>query len=740
MFEGSLDAKILFVSDFLRPKEVEAKAILIGERQDIIVNALQSVGILASDYAFTVIHPGQANGAKITSFSQQDRIDAQRACKDLINQSKANVIVPLGDYALKFITGLDSIQKQHLSILPVRAEFGARKSIPFLHPETIQKSYNDVAYIRFGAMRLKEEMSSPLLNIPLRKFLLSLDLTFDEQVAYLENIIKTASEVSTDVETGNGTVNTVGLAISPYEAISIDSTTSGKTPAQFHKLWSLYKEIWESENIGKIAQNGLFEATWASMYGIHFNNLSFDTMWAMKFLNPCLERGLDNVGRIYTRYPYWKDDHSDWNNIRDWRSHLNYCAKDVTGQFAARENMQAALVARGLDKTFHNFIMKQFPIAHEMQTRGFRLDENMLEIMRENVNRDIESVTKSFDQGCVERLGYKVNTNSPKQLKVALKGLGMKLPTIQGKESTTKASLMKLKNKYPKEMIVREILKIDQLKKKTEEYLNFQYDDDKRIRCSFDLASDENGIWVGKKNIFDKGFDATQVPSIVKNCIIPDDGMVFIEYRLNQPEIRFIAVNAPDYKLQEMLAQCLDIPKYFASRLFKKDEALISRDQIKIANQVIKSANEMDAPKQFVEKCFARSSVFFQDAEAKRMIQMFFEEFPGCRSRIDRIKKEIYSKRMLTNPTRQIVYYDRLNDSLFRRALTFGPESYSNDLITNISLELSSIHGVEFVTRNKNSILVQVLTEKASDLVSLTYGSSVLDISVGDRWGKLDHV
>ena len=740
MFEGSKDAKILFVSDFLRSKEVESGSVLAGERRDILVNALNSAGVLASDYAFTTIHETAAKGNKVTGFDRDERIASQRRCKELINESKANVIVPLGDYALNFITGLSSAQKQHLSILPVKAEFGARKAIPLLHPETVQRSYEDVAYIRFGAMRLKEEMSATTLNIPERKFLLSLDLVFDEQVAYLESIIKNASEVSTDVETGNGYVNTVGFGISAAEAIAIESSHSGKTPAEFHKLWDLFLQIWSSNSIGKIAQNGLFEATWASMYGIEFNCLSFDTMWAMKFLHPTLERGLDNVGRIYTRYPYWKDDHSDWNNVRDWRSHLIYNCKDNTGQFAAKENMAKALKARGLDKNFYEFIMKQFPIAHEMQSRGFRLDESMLETMRYNANRDIEAVTDSFDRSCEERIGRKVNINSPKQVKDALKEMKIKLPTIKGKESTTKASMMKLKNKYPKEIIIRDMLKIDQLKKKTEEYLNFTYDPDRRIRCSFDLSSDENGVWVGKKTIFDKGFDATQVPSIVKNCIIPDEGKEFVQIRMNQPEIRFIATDAPDYKLTAMLNNYKDISRYMASKLFKKPEEIVSWNEIKIAGQVIKSCNEFDAPKQFVEKCFALSGVFFQDAEAKRMMQIFLEEFPGCRSRIERIKKEIYSKRMLKSGKREITYYDRINDALFRRALSFGPESYSNDTITELCLKLDLVPGVEFLTRNKNSVLLQIEADKIFDVFAVGIGKITFDVSVGNRWGSVKSV
>lgn len=740
MFEGQKESKVLFVSDFLRNKEAGSGKVLEGERRDILINALSSAGILASEYSMTVIHPTLGN--KKSSFSEEQRALAQANCKKIINESKANLIVPLGEYALKFITGLDGIQKHHLSLNRSKADFGGRKVLPLLHPETVQKNYSDVAYIRVGCRKIREEMNSTLLTIPERTFKLSLDLGFEEIVAYLENIIQTATEVSTDVETGNGHVNTVGLATSANEAIVIEAGPNRWKPHELYKLWDLFRQIWESESIGKIAQNGLFEAQWASIYGIHFRNLSFDTMWAMKFLHPTLERGLDNVGRIYTRFPYWKDDHSDWNNIRNWRDHLVYCGKDVAGQFAAKENMELALRANGLSDQFHNFIMKQFPIAHEMMSRGLRLDESMLSAMRHNANRDIEAITDSFDRQCNERFGKSVNINSPKQVKEALLQCGVKIPTAKGKETVGRGALMKLKNKHPKEMLIRDLIKISELRKKTDEYLNFEYDEDSRVRFSLDLASDENGLWVGKQTIFNKGFDPTSVPQVVKNCIIADEGKTFMEIRLNQPELRYIAEDAPDYKLKSMLTEYKDVGRYLASKIFRKPEELINRNELKIANQVIKSANEMHAPKQFVEKCFACSGVFYTDVEAKRFMQMFLEEFSGCRNRIERIRKLMYSKRMLEGKTRKITYYDRVNDSLVRRALSWGPESSANDEITNLLIQLNTYKEFEFVTRNSHSLLMQIPKDSihGSEGLSLSLAGKSYPMKIGDRWGSLDNV
>jgi hypothetical protein len=501
----------------------------------------------------------------------------------------------------------------------------------------------------------------------------------------------------------------------------------------------LINKIWCSQNIGKIAQNGLFEMTWASVYGIRFNNLSFDTMLAMKYLHPTLEKGLGNVGRIYTKYPYWKDDHSDWNNIRNWRLHLDYCGKDAIGQFAAKENMVNHLKANSQLDIFQNFIMSQIPLAFEMMSRGLRLDEGMLDTMRHNAFRDIAATQESFDAQCLERIGKKILLSSPIQVKNGLKHIGLKLPTSKGKETTSKSALMKLKNKYPKENIVRDMIKLAELKKKTEEYLNFDYDQDGRVRFSLDPSAEETGVWGGGRTIFDKGFDPTMVPNIVKNCVVSDTDKFFLELRLRHPYLHYLAEDAPDYKIGSMLKDNRDIAKYLAGRLFRKDEAMVNIKDMKVASQVIKSANEMDSPKQFVEKCFSRSGVFYSDTEAKRFMQIFFEEFSGCRARIDRIKKEMYSKRMLKSHTRQITYYYRVNDSLLRRALAWGPDSDSQDKIIQIAGFIKKDYSeIEFVCLNKSSLLIQGQQDELHQIAE--FASMWCKSLIGNRWGTLEEL
>ncbi len=727
------DAKILFINDFPRNNNNYEE---LGESQkEILINALNAAGILASDYCFISIHNSKPAGGKLSGFSRDEKLIAQGKTKLLILESKANVIVPLGEYALGFLTGLQGIYKQHLSVLSAKAEFGFKKVIPFLHPETVIKSYADVAYIRYGCVKLKREMMSAALNIPERKFLLSLDLSPDEQIAYLESILKNASEVSTDVETSKAGINTIGFAISPTEAISVQ-TEQAIPPESKEKIWELVSAIWKSENIGKIAQNALFEATWAHHYKTSLNNVTFDTMMAMRFLHPTLERGLDNVGRIYTPFPYWKDDHSDWNNIRNWRDHLSYNCKDTTGQFAAAIKMREALGSRL--NYFNQVIMKNYELSKDMMIHGIKLDLDKVSELKIKAEEEVKILKADFSLQCKQLLNKEINLNSPKQVKELLKAVGVKLPTVGGKETSSKSALLKLRTKYPKVHIIKDIIRIDDLVQKNEEYLNFNFDEDQRVRCSFDSSHSEDGVWHGRKTIFDTGFDLTKTPSVVRQCLIADEGKTLFEIKVDQPEIRFLAIDSLDEKMNELIQKRESLGKYIAARFYNKTEEFINPAQERLGFIAIKSSAYFESPRQFIEKAFARSQISLNPIEAKRIMDLVLQEFPGIRKRIDKVKKQLYSTRTISYRDHQITYYDRINDSLLRKALAWAPNNYAQRRTLHFALAVKYSSQMQILALGKEFCLVQGVQSDLNELLHLKTDDN--KIGFGDKWSRMSYV
>jgi DNA polymerase I-like protein with 3'-5' exonuclease and polymerase domains len=717
MLEGSLSGiKILFVSDFLRPDENALGVVLNDQRKSLIVNALNRAGVPESDYAFTVMYPFMPPGLNLSNVNEDQRVLARIACKKIINDSGANVIVPLGEHALNFITGLENINKQHCSILKVKAEFGDRKAIPLLHPEYVQRDYASQAYISFGCQRIKAESHSKNLELPDRKFLLSLDLSFEQIVDYLENKVLKAPELSIDVETGRGLVNTHGFAISPKEAIAIDVLPSSYTPAQYHKLWSLIAKVLESD-IPKLAQNALYESQWASLYGIRLQNVSFETMWAMKLLHPTLDKGLDNVGRIYTRQPYWKDDHSDWNNVRNWRDHLSYNCKDTCGTFEAKINMQADLEQRGLMPMFQNY-MKLFQKAQKMTNEGLKISSELLEAARKDTERDIEQIQARFDEQTQKRLDRKVNINSPKQIKEMLKEIGIKIPTKAGSETVNKEALAKLRKSNPKEELLKDLVKLSKLNSELDSYFNFNFDQDGRVRFSLDAVYNEFGEWGSSKNPFGSGFDLEMLPRKTKSCIVADEGCEFVEIRLNNFEQEYLALDSGDSRMIRLISAGDSISAHLAASLFNKAVGIINprSAEFRIASMVLSEAAYGVSARALATKLMAFHDKYVSEVEAKRFIGIVFELFPGLRKRQERIQYSIRTTRRLKNLLgREIVFYDRINDDLFKKAYQWGFRSLQADVLNNLITSAD----LPVVALNSRSVLVQAGSlEEAYEIIS----------------------
>ncbi len=765
MFEGNTEAKVLIVSDFLRIQENAEQTVLAGERKTLLQNALRRAGIVDSDVAWTVIHPSCPPGGKDLKRLTSDLSADRHRCHTDINASKANVIVPLGNYALEFITGLDSIDKQHCSILQVKAELGQRKAIPLFHTERVQREFSLTAYLSFGAVRIAKEMTSPKLDIPERKFLLSLDLNFSQVIDYLETVVKKAPLLSVDVETGSGFVNTVGFAISPLEAIAIETHPDHahfiKSDEQFHKLWQVINSIWSSQK-PKIAQNALFESQWASRYGIRLHNVVHDTMWCMKFLHPELEKGLANVGRLYTRRPYWKDDHSDWNNIRNWRQHLNYNCSDTCGTFEGYLNQRQALVDRKLDKLFYNYIMKFFPLIEEMCFNGLAIDENVLDFLRKEADLELAGHNDSIAREFLERTGRLVNLRSPKQLQAALKEIGIQLPTKvdkktkETKETADKKALTKLKRKYPSEPIIGHLIESSRINKLKTSYLDFQYEADKKIRYSIDPCGTETGRFSAYCDPWGNGFNPQTVPKkIRKFAISSDPNEVLVQIDLKQAESRYVAYEAPEPKLIEMLESGRDVHSYVASGIFKKAEEMVNKNERQLGKKSGHAANYGVGPRTFAEACLVEMGIVLTEQEARRIIDGYYQVFPGIRRRQANIQAEVRKTRCLTTPIGRVRhFYGRMNDQLFREAYAHSPQSVIPDITNHLMLYLDKkFPWIKWLLQVHDSLLMQVprgsqkqLWEASIDYakwhpeIILAGGKLIIpiDMEVGNNWLNME--
>jgi DNA polymerase-1 len=150
---------------------------------------------------------------------------------------------------------------------------------------------------------------------------------------------------------------------------------------------------------------------------------------------------------------------------------------------------------------------------------------------------------------------------------------------------------------------------------------------------------------------------------------------------------------------------------------------------------------------------------YITEDEAKRIIQTYFEVFPGIRRRQENIRKAIQTRRMLKTPIgRERHFYGRMDDSTFREAYSYCPQSVIPDITNHLMLKLwdeKDYLDCEFLLQVHDSLLLQAPPERVEEIAALAKDLSAwhpeiqlaggkllipVEVEVGDRWGKMETI
>lgn len=742
IIEGLLSARILILTSQAGINERAEKLVVAGHNRETLLNTLRRVGLTSADYCLLYA-------------TDTAEIEAR------VKESMANVIVTMDDKVLQILTGLDSSDKQHCSVLLTTATFGKRKVIPVLPLARIMKKYSDVAYLTVGFMKAKVESATPEYLVPDRTFVLAEN--YQTAVQYLQDCVVKAPELALDIENSNGQINCVGFATSPTEAVAIRTTMDCYSKEDYFKLWKLMASVIES-NVPKFLQNFIHEQMYFSAYGIYQRNVSHDTMICMKFLHPEFEMGLHNVGRLYTPYPYWKDDNDDWNNVQDWERHLTYNCKDTTATFAATIAQRLALKDRGLWDLYYNYQHRFNGPITEMCTNGLLLDPVEHARQREEALTKIQHHQQNITAAFSSKLNRVVNTRSPLQMKNALKDMGFKMFTKRDKktgnekETADKKALIKMARKYPKETLFKELIELTKLNKQFSSYIDFGYDQkNSKVRYSINGHGTETGRWSCYTDAWGKGFNAQTIPKKSRGMFIAAPGCSLIQIDLAQAESRYVAYESPEPELIRMLENREDVHKYVAAKIFHKEAGLVNDKERQLGKKSGHAANYGVGANTFAEAALVENDIFLTKQDAQRIINGYFMTFPGIAKRQQRIQQQIRNTKTLKTPIgRERIFYDRIGDTVFREAYAYCPQSVIPDITNHLMLFLyDNFEDLDFIIQVHDSLLLQYPTERCEEIVLAARDSDAwhpkiilpggqltipVDIEIGQRWNKLEKI
>ena len=710
--EGSFYSDIAIVGEFPGDEEVRCKRPFVGSNGKLLDDMLVRAGINRRECWITNVMKVKPPMGDFGCYYEDNarkkrRPELQLAVEELykelmlLNHGRGpNVVIALGTEALKATTGKDSVDKWRGSII----EREHWKVIPTYHPGFVLRMYWSRAIVEGDLKRAREESQTKKFIQPHYKF--HLEPSYSEVMEFLDRIEKNKLKVSFDIETVGQVVRCLGLAISSTEALSIPfsasrfrnhkggNTTvlfpSGSNSSDMSSYWSFDEEfhiirrlrqVMGDESIPKIAQNFQFDSSMLEReFGIVVRGLFIDTMILQHTCYSELPKGLDFLGSVYTRIPFWKDYDSS-SDLSTW----TYNLWDAVGTYEVSLKLEGEARELNVWRFYQNHAQPTALALTRCGNRGIKINVEA----RTKLKLELESKLEVIKGKIKEATGFDLNPNSPKQMKEFLYStLGMN-PKYKRKTGTITAdeeAIVSLMIAYPQHRVILElVLDYREKVKLISTFLSSNLTTDGRMRTSFNATGTVNGRISSSATLLDEGGNLQQVPrGDFRRLFIASDGKVLVKVDKSQAEARAVAWLSKDFRLiSRFLDPKFDIHRFNASIIYEVSEDQVSKPQRQQAKTSVHGANYR-AGVHVLSKVNKIPLV-----EAKRVLMKYRSGMPRLEPWWKEIEDELVASRMLRSPHGRLrVFFDRLGEDMYRSATAFLPQATIADDINEGLVEL----------------------------------------------------
>ena len=413
------------------------------------------------------------------------------------------------------------------------------------------------------------------------------------------------------------------------------------------KVVELFRPVYENESIMKVGQNIKYDLEVLMKYGINLKGQLFDTMIAHYLIQPELRHNMDYMAEVYLNYQTIHIDEligPKGKNQRSMRSLsptqvYEYAAEDADITLKLKNILEPKLKEANAESLFYEIEMPLVPVLAEMEMNGVLIDtESLKETSRLFTERLIE-----IERHIYELAGEEFNISSPKQVGDILFGkmqiIEKPKKTKTGQYVTSEEVLQQLRHKHP---IVDEILNFRGLKKLLGTYVDalpkLINPQTGHIHTSFNQTVTATGRLSSSdpnlQNIPVRGEDGKEI----RKCFIPEKDCLFFSADYSQIELRVMAHLSQDENMMKAFREGYDIHAATASTIYKKGIDEVTRDErtkSKRANfgiiygiTVFGLAERLD----------------IERAEAKQLIDGFFQTFPQVHDYMERSKETVREK------------------------------------------------------------------------------------------------
>lgn len=616
---GNANSKILLIGDYPSKIEVERGYALTGFNEDMLDEMLRKAGSSLKSTFRTCYIKKQIDGfgynkARDTAIIEQLAPNLPEFKEILTNEIVSispNVIVPLGELALNYISNEVRIDKFRGSVLSLSPEIGTTireelyqkiKVIPTWSMRELIRNQDKkpIAQLDFGKIAELSKTEAPYKN----KYNVWVCKNCNDFNAFLKRNLP-CKFGTFDIETHHGFITCISFCFNGIEAVSVPLMEDSIPILDRVFLFQRIVRLLRQSDIQWVNQNILYDLTVEERYGLYVKNIVGDTMLAQHTLYVEMLKGLDFLTSIYTDIPYYKDEGKEYDpKLGHSKDQLYlYNAKDSLATWLVWEQQLIEFDENKLQKAFFfdlnqlqgwndssnsgilnlqgdkiyvpQGVMPLFHIYRKINKRGVRIDEEKRTKLRVKYNQVLEEYINEISS----TVGHPVNARSPKQVQeLVYSELGCpkiyKLNRETGKKTldTGREALEEICFNKLDERNIDDAGKITLLKKviytrkahKIIKYLDLPLHPDGRMRTIFKLSGTKSGRTAGSSTIdklfvIDEDGKIQQVPDSKKQGLgtsfhtIPKHGFIDDETEDGQDPVELgkdimeIFVPSPDF-------------------------------------------------------------------------------------------------------------------------------------------------------------------------------------------------
>lgn len=741
--EGDINSKIVIVGEALGEQEVKYKKVFCGMAGDLLNQLLCSADINRSECYITNVIKERPPNNNISTFIKLNLKSPQPSeaynayvelLKEELMESKANIIIALGNVPLFALTGMKNILKRRGSIYNSSLLPG-KKVIASIHPSYTLRFGNYLSryYILFDLIRAKFQSEFPFISEKRKQFFLN--PSYFDAIEFLKQLANRTKTITFDIEVLRNELSHIGIG-DDQSTMCIPLIASGRDNYTAEEESAIMLELNKTLNCVAtiIGQNLNFDMSFIlRKYSMTVNPKNLDdTMIASGILTPEFPKGLDFLTSVYTNEPYYKDEGKQHIKMgTDDESFRHYNAMDAYVCNTIFPKLKTDLIKQGNFTTYQHQRDTLGPFGY-MQERGIRVNMEGIRSKSKEVEKEIAILREELGQV----VGTELNPNSPKQLQTYFyveKGIKPYTNRKTGKPAVDKSALKRLARRGFKEAQI--ILGIRKLSKLKSTYLDVTFRPDGRLVCSFNPVGSKFSRASSSKNIFGEGLNFQNLDYALKEYMLADEGYLIFDIDLSQAENRIVAYIAPDYRMIEAFENNQDVHALTGSFITGKtiDEIKYEHD-----NDIFSSLGNSDKSWRFWAKKANHGFnygwgpySFAYELEIPNKDGLFLRNkylgiYPGVKQYWNWVQNDLRKTRSLTNLLgRRFEFKGAFNEILFKMAYSYAPQSTVGDLINQ--------RGLNYIYYNQDKF-------KPVELLNQVHDSIMLQIPTNIGWKQMSNI